>query len=132
MVDKIYNLKNKFIERIESDISNRGIERIDVKEMGELVDMVKDLAEAEEKCWKAQYYRHVVSEAMESKYGYPMNDRQMQDRQGYGMNAMRSGYQSKQNEQDNLIEQLGNEYRNLSHDEKMMMKSKILTKLGSI
>lgn len=122
MVDKIYSLKNKFIERIEADISNRGIDRVNVQEMGELVDIVKDLAEAEKDCWKAQYYRHAVTEAMETKYGYPMNE----DRQ---RNSIRQGYR---NEQDDLIDKIEDEYRNLSRDEKIAMRSKILTKLGSM
>lgn len=68
MVEDIYNIKNQIIERIEKDIDERGPERIDVSEMGKLVDMVKDLAEAEKACWEAEYYRG-VSEAMESS-GY--------------------------------------------------------------
>lgn len=36
----------------------------DVKTMGEVIDMVKDVAEAEEKCWKACYYKSIV-EAMD-------------------------------------------------------------------
>lgn len=62
MVEKIYEIKNKILQRVEKDTMN--MERIDVEEVGKLVDMVKDLAEAEEKCWKAQYYRK-VTEAMD-------------------------------------------------------------------
>lgn len=41
-----------------------------IQQMGEVVDMIKDLAEAEEKCWKACYYKSIV-EAMdeEKRYG---------------------------------------------------------------
>lgn len=66
MVDKIYELKNEFIKRIEHDLSERGVDRIDVKEMGELVDMVKDLAEAEDYCWQAEYYKS-ITKAMDSR-----------------------------------------------------------------
>ena len=72
MVEKIYNLKNAVIEQLEKDMKEKGPERIDP----EMVDMVKDLAEAEKSCWEAEYYRS-VSEAMESSgympemvYGY--------------------------------------------------------------
>lgn len=36
----------------------------DVKTMGEVIDMIKDITEAEEKCWKSCYYKSIV-EAME-------------------------------------------------------------------
>lgn len=64
MVDKIYEIKNQLLERIMRDISERGIERLD----SSMVDMVKDLAEAEKSCWEAEYYRS-VSEAMEGESG---------------------------------------------------------------
>ena len=64
MVDKIYEIKNQLLERIARDISERGIERLD----GAMVDMVKDLAEAEKSCWEAEYYRS-VAEAMEREGG---------------------------------------------------------------
>lgn len=48
-----------------------------IDEMGEVVDMIKDLAEAKKDCWKAKYYESIV-EAMEEyeeedgegRYGY--------------------------------------------------------------
>ena len=72
MVGKIYELKNEILQRI------------DVKEMGELVDMVKDLAEAEASCWQAEYHRTVI-EAMKGS----------NERQGYQMASRGSmGYDS--------------------------------------
>lgn len=41
----------------------KGIQNVDTAEMGEVTDMIKDLCEAEEKCWKACYYHQIV-EAM--------------------------------------------------------------------
>lgn len=78
MVEDIYNIKNEFIRAIEENINERGIDRIDVSEMSKLVDIVKDLAEAEKSCWEAEYYRG-VSEAMESS-GYD-------DMMGYSGNS---------------------------------------------
>ena len=66
MVSKICELKDMFLKRVDHDISERGIERIDVHEMGELVDIIKDLAEAEDYCWQAEYYRSITN-AMDSK-----------------------------------------------------------------
>lgn len=42
----------------------KGMDGCQAQELGEVIDMIKDLAEAEEKCWKACYYKTVV-EAME-------------------------------------------------------------------
>lgn len=83
MVDRIYMLKNMILERIMKEVEERGIERVD----GELVDMVKDLAEAEESCWKAEYYRK-VSEAMEGSSGYSGG----QGMSGYSGGQGTSGY----------------------------------------
>lgn len=68
MVEKIYDIKNKALQRMEQAIAERGVDRMDVKEMGELADIVKDLSEAEKACWEAEYYRS-VTDAMESS-GY--------------------------------------------------------------
>ncbi len=65
MVEKLYELKNKLIEQAEKDMREKGAERIDP----ELYDAIKDMAEAEEKCWKAEYYR-AVTEQMEGRSGY--------------------------------------------------------------
>lgn len=67
MVEKIYNLKNKILQHVENESAD--MQRMDVKEVGELVDMVKDLAEAEKSCWEAMYYKSVV-ESMSGKSGY--------------------------------------------------------------
>lgn len=83
MVDKIYELKNKLIQRVEQDTQN--INRFDVNTVGELVDMIKDLAEAEDHCWQAEYYKS-ISKAMEGGSGYTQPTGSM----GYG--SVRSGY----------------------------------------
>lgn len=65
MTHKIFEIKKKLIDEVESEIERMGsIKNIDTRELGMVVDMIKDLAEAEEKCWKACYYKSVV-EAMD-------------------------------------------------------------------
>lgn len=88
MVEEIYEIKNEILEQLRKEIDSKGIERIDK----EMVDMVKDLAEAEEKCWKAEYYRS-VTEAMEGQQGYSENQRG-----GYQGNQgnQRGGYEGNQ------------------------------------
>ena len=130
MVNKIYELKNKFIQRIEKNISERGIDRIDINEMDKLVDMVKDLAEAEKSCWEASYYRS-VSEAMESgqSSGYSTQQPANDSRRGYSSMGYGSmGYGSMGH--SDIIEQLGNEFKSLRPEERSMMRDKVLATLG--
>lgn len=93
MLDKIYDIKADVMERLEKLVSDRGLERMDAKE---LVDAIKDLSEAE-------YYCSVV-DAMEDSYGYMPDDipRGYDDDMGYdgrggnrgnrGGSGNRSGY----------------------------------------
>ena len=50
------------------------MDRVNVMEMGELIDMVKDLAEAKEKCRKAEYYE-AVTQHMENGGEIPVIER---------------------------------------------------------
>lgn len=45
----------------------KGKECVCVQEMGMVIDMIKDLADAEKNCWKACYYKSIVEEM--EKYG---------------------------------------------------------------
>lgn len=65
-INKIEEMKEKLISAMSSSL-DCGVDKVDTKEAGEVIDMIKDLAEAEEKCWKACYYKSIV-EAMEA-YG---------------------------------------------------------------
>lgn len=133
MVEKIYEMKNEILQQAKKELAERGPERIDVNRMGEMVDMVKDLAEAEKCCWESQYYRRVV-EGMEGASGYtqmtnsnPASSGGNMARQGYS-SMSRQGYGSMGH--DDIIEELGQKFAMMSPDEKMMMKSKLLSKLN--
>lgn len=82
MLDKIYDIKADVMERLEKLVSDRGLERMDAKE---LVDAIKDLSEAE-------YYCSVV-DAMEDSYGYMPDDmpRGYDDGMGYDSRGGRQG-----------------------------------------
>lgn len=102
MVENIYETKNWILGRVKKDIQENGIDRIDVAEMGKLIDMVKDLAEAEKACWESDYYRS-VTEAMDGSSGYNMpgyNGRGNMGRSGwsnqYGSGPSRRGYSGNQ------------------------------------
>ena len=84
MVEKIKMLKDRILEQVEKDMQDRGVGRVDPG----MVDMVKDLAEAEKSCWEAEYYR-TVTEQMGGKSGYmPMG----YDGQGGYQRHMTGGY----------------------------------------
>lgn len=90
MLDKLYDLKADMLQRLEKLVDERGLERLDAKE---LTDAIKDMSEAE-------YYCSVV-EAMDS-YGYMPDDMMgmgYDDGMGYdgrggnrGGSGNRSGY----------------------------------------
>ena len=64
MVEKIKDLKDELLMQAEQDMHDNG----SVDHM--MIDDIKDLAEAENACWEAEYYR-TVTEAMEDgKSGY--------------------------------------------------------------
>ena len=64
MVEKIKDIKDKILAQVEEDMHENG--SVDPQD----IDNIKDLAQAEESCWKAEYYRS-VSEAMEDdQMGY--------------------------------------------------------------
>jgi hypothetical protein len=56
-ISRIHNMLEKLTERVENEIDN-GLECVDTCEIGQAIDMIKDLSEA-------LYYRQVV-EAMKS------------------------------------------------------------------
>lgn len=92
MVGKIKEVKDKVLGRMETAMTERGsVDRMDVKEMGELADIVKDLAEAEKSCWEAEYYRS-ITEAMGGEGGSSLSSGYSGGgRMGYGMDGRR-GY----------------------------------------
>lgn len=59
-------IKDSLITALRDQI-DRGVQGIDTREAGEVVDMIKDLTEAEEKCWKACYYKCIVESMHEEK-----------------------------------------------------------------
>lgn len=55
----------------------------DVKTMGEVIDMIKDIAEAEEKCWKSCYYKSIVEAMEEAEEWEKMEYMDEEGRMGY-------------------------------------------------
>lgn len=75
MYERVEKLCGHILDRIDHVVAAKGgIDRVNVNELGELVDMVKDLAEAKEKCRKARYYE-VVTQHMENGGEIPVVER---------------------------------------------------------
>lgn len=58
--DDICELKKRLIKIVENELSTSDVRSIDAKELGQVVDMIKDLAEAEKCCQEACYYQSIV------------------------------------------------------------------------
>lgn len=75
-LEPMKKLKEDLLDCLKTEISKKGLECVDTAEAGEVVDMIKDLAEAEKACMETLYYQK-VTEAMlsyeEPRYGYNAN-----------------------------------------------------------
>lgn len=67
-IERMKRIKETLLSVAEGAIGC-GLEKVNVCELGEVVDMIKDLAEAEEKCWKGCYYKRIVEAMDEFKDG---------------------------------------------------------------
>lgn len=62
-VERLCKLQSQLTSAMECEMG-KGADSVCTEEAGQVIDMIKDLAEAEEKCWKACYYKKIVK-AME-------------------------------------------------------------------
>ena len=78
-LEPIKRMKERLVDMCKAEV-DKGCVETDTKELGEVVDMIKDLAEADKACWSACYYKQIVKamekseeeeEAMQ-KMGYRM------------------------------------------------------------
>lgn len=68
---RIYQMKEKLIQ--EAMDRMQSMDGGSIEQMGQIIDMIKDLAEAEKSCLEADYYESVVEameEGSEDRYGY--------------------------------------------------------------
>lgn len=79
---RIKRMKEKLIEEAQSRMQN--MDGGSIEQMGQIIDMIKDLSEAEKACLEAEYYDGVI-DAMEEggRYGYDGQDGRSNGRQGY-------------------------------------------------
>lgn len=71
-VGKLCEMKDRLMTDLQCEIS-KGLysDDVSIMQLGQVVDMVKDLAEAEEKCMKACYYKTIIEEMEEYKESEP-------------------------------------------------------------
>lgn len=70
---ELADMKATLVSTLKNQLNN--IELADTKEVGEVIDMIKDLADAEKNCYEACYYKAVIEameEGKEDRYGYSM------------------------------------------------------------
>lgn len=96
---RIIEMKDKLIEEARSRMQN--MDGGSIEQMGQIIDMIKDLSEAEKACLEADYYEAVVDAMEDDSDGYTRmydGDR----RQGYsghsysGNRTTRQGYRNAQ------------------------------------
>lgn len=96
-VERLCQMKHTLMTAMEAELA-KGIECVHTKEAGEVIDMIKDLAEAEEKLYKACYYKKIVEAMDEAKEDEEMylkmmafDDLEDEGRMGYNPNRGVSG-----------------------------------------
>lgn len=72
-------LKTDLIEELKHELRCKGFHGVETMEIGQIVDMIKDLAQTEKDCMKACYYGAMVNEM----YGEEPNDRMGYDNWRY-------------------------------------------------
>ena len=138
MVENMYEIKNQIIQRVQADINERGVENMDVVEVGKMIDMVKDLAEAEKSCWESEYYRSVTEAMRESQmdygsssgygsqgFGYSRGRMGWQNQYGSGQNGRRGYNQAGYMPQEEM-------FANMKPEEKMRLAERLMQQDGSM
>lgn len=78
-VEEICKLKDSLIDITKAHFT-QGLEGVDTAEAGAVIDMIKDLADAEKNCWKAAYYKSIVCAMEEAEES---GESPWMDRAGY-------------------------------------------------
>lgn len=77
----IKKMCEKLMDSVNHEL-DKGVENVDAKELGEVIDMIKDLYEAKKEMYEACYYKQIM-EAME-EYDFENEEEIMDDgRRGY-------------------------------------------------
>lgn len=85
------SIKATLVDSVKEQLSH-GIECVDAHEMGEVVDMIKDIYEAENYCMQSKYYKSIVEAMNEGSYGYNPNRYVSSGRYASAGHGSRYGY----------------------------------------
>lgn len=94
-MQRLHMMKDKLIKEAQNRMDN--LDGGSIEQMGQIIDMIKDLSEAEKACLEAEYYDTVI-DAMDGesdRYGYPGQGGSGSGRGGSGGGSRsggRSGY----------------------------------------
>lgn len=66
-LEEMHAIKDRIVNIVHT-MAEGDISKINTAELGMAVDMIKDMCEAEEKCWKACYYQQICM-AMDEEHG---------------------------------------------------------------
>lgn len=97
----IHNMLEDISETASTELS-KGIDQVNTKEMGEVIDMIKDLSEAEKNKMEACYYKSVIEAMEESQYGEDY-DWEGRMRKGYSR-GRRMGYEQPMMQDDRYMD----------------------------
>lgn len=124
-------MKDKLLSKIEMEMQD--MERMDVREVGTLIDAVHHLAETE-------YYCSIADSMWAEKHGYVSGGGTgsstpvTQARQGYMSQPARMSYMPQQpmGYQHDPLESLRTKYQNASPDERERLRIELLKMTGSM
>lgn len=85
------SIKATLVDSVKEQLSH-GIECVDAHEMGEVVDMIKDIYEAENYCMQSKYYKSIVEAMTDGSYGYNPNRYASSGRYASAGHGSRYGY----------------------------------------
>ena len=88
---RIHEMLEDVSEAASTELA-KGTEKINTKEFGEVIDMIKDLTEAEKNKMEACYYKSIIEAMEESEYGEDY-DYEGRIRKGYSRGGRRMGYE---------------------------------------
>lgn len=84
---RIHDMLEDVSEAASTELA-KGTDQINTKEFGEVVDMIKDLTEAEKNKMEACYYKSIIQAMEDSEYG---EDYDWEGRMGYSRGSGRGG-----------------------------------------
>lgn len=87
---RIHDMLEDVSEAASTELA-KGTEKVNTKEFGEVVDMIKDLSEAEKNKMEACYYKTLIEAMENSEYGEDYDEYGPMERRGYSRGSGSGG-----------------------------------------